>query len=117
MPTYAYECTAGHQFEGYTHSHKDPCPACIRCGEATDKIWKVSRHIGGVNWPLTTKHLTGKEETFQNQADLDRRCKELGLVQRDDVGWIEDEYQGVDFRTGQQKYKKGSGVGMPGCWV
>lgn len=117
MPVYAYECTAGHQFEGYTHSHEDGCPSCRECGATTLKIWKVTRHLGSVNWPLTTKHLTGKEETFMNQAELDHRCKELGVVQRDDAGWIDDEYQGVNFFTGKQKYKGGSGAGMPGCWI
>lgn len=75
------------------------------------------RHIPGSAWPMTTKNLTGKEETFASQADLDRRCKELGVVQRPDNAWITQEHCGVDFRTGKTIYKEGSGLGMPGSWV
>lgn len=91
-------------------------PECPSCTSSTEKIWKITRHLGSVNWPFTTKHLTGKEETFANQAELDRRCKELGIAQRDDAAWIEKEYEGVDFWTGKQKFREGSGAGLPGCW-
>lgn len=118
MPVYAYQCTPEeHQFEAYVHSHRDACPPCLICGGTTEKIWKITRHIGGVNWPFTTKHLTGKEETFADQAALNQRLKELGMVRRDDAAWLEQEYQGYDWVTGKQKYKEGSGLGMPGCWV
>lgn len=117
MPIYAYQCTEGHQFEQYVASHQSPLPPCTTCSGPTEKIWKITRHLGGINWPLTTSHLTGKPETFASQAELDRRCKELGVVQRDDAAWIEKEYLGVDFFTGKQRHKEGSGVGLPGCWV
>lgn len=74
-------------------------------------------HIPGSAWPMTTKHLTGKEETFASQAQLDARCKELGITHRPDAAWIEQEYVGLDWRTGTQKYKEGKGLGLPGCWV
>ncbi len=117
MPTYAYQCRGEeHQFEGYTHSHQDPCPPCTVCGEETEKIWAITRHLGGVNWPFTTKHLSGKEETFNTPQELNRRLKELNIVRRDDSAYIEQEYQGLDFFTGKQRYKEGSGHGLPGCW-
>lgn len=75
------------------------------------------RHIPGSAWPFTTTHLTGKPETFGNQAELDRRCKELGVTHRPDNAWITQEHCGVDFATGKTIYKEGSGAGMPGSWI
>ncbi len=66
---------------------------------------------------MTTTHLTGKPETFASQALLDARCKELGVTPRPDTAWLTQEYQGVDFMTGKQRYKEGSGLGVPGCWI
>jgi len=66
---------------------------------------------------MTTKNLDGVERTFTSQSDLDRTCKELGVVQRADAAWITQEYRGVDWRTGKQRYVEGSGAGLPGSWA
>jgi len=77
---------------------------------------EARRHIPGAAWPMTTTHLSGKPETFSSQAELDRRCKELGVTHRPDNAFLDQEYVGVDFRTGKQRYKEGSGRGLPGSW-
>ncbi len=66
---------------------------------------------------MTTSHLTGKPETFNSQKELDQRCKELGMVQRDDSAFLNKRYEGYDIRTGKQKHSEGSGRGNPGQWV
>lgn len=72
-------------------------------------------HIPGGAWPFTTTHLSGKPETFSNQAELDRRCKELGVKHRPDASFLEKTVVGTD-RRGNPIYKEGSGMGLPGVW-
>lgn len=82
-----------------------------------ERIWGLgSQHVPGNAWPMTTKNLTGKPETFGSQAELDRRCKELGVTHRPDMGWVTKELVGTNAQ-GKAIYKEASGVGLPGCWV
>lgn len=119
MPIFAYQCAEGHQEEGYVPSHLSPLPACSHCGGQTEKIWKITRHVAASVFPYVTTNITpdGSPVEVTSQSHLDQLCKQFGVVHRPDVAWIEEEHQGVDFRTGEQRYKKGNGVGMPGCWV
>lgn len=117
MPIYAYECPSGHQFERYVPKFDDPAPECADCGAfGSEKIWKVTRHLGGGTFPFVTTHITGKPVEVTSEAHLQALCKEHGVNPRPDAAWLTKEYVGVDFRTGKQIYKEGSGMGLPGCW-
>ncbi len=78
---------------------------------------EARNHIPGSAWPMTTSNITGKPMTFANEAELQRACKEYGVNHRPDTAFLEKSYEGVDWRTGKQKYHEGSGLGVPGCWV
>ena len=93
-------------------------PAC-GCGAAKVRDWhgEAGHHIPGSAWPMTTSNLSGKPETFESQKALDRRCKELGVRQRDDASYVDQSYEGYDIRTGKQNYNEGSCRGNPGVWI
>jgi hypothetical protein len=118
VPVYAFSCEQAHEFEGFLQSYRDENPRCVRCFAPTERIWKLGTgHSGVMAFPMTTSHLSGKPETFTSQSQLDARCRELGVTQRDDAAFVTKMYEGYDWRTGKQRYKESSGVGMPGCWV
>lgn len=119
MPIYTFSCPCGKEWEGYIASSSSNNPSCA-CGATPERVWGFSvRHIAANGFPFTTTNVSpdGRPETFSSQSELDRVCKERGLVQRDDAAWVSQQYLGVDMRTGQQRYKEGNGVGLPGCWV
>lgn len=115
MPIYNYLCSCGKEQELYQPLTTSPATIC-ECGLVMERVLRGRNHHPGSGWPFTTTHLTGKAETFASQKDLDRRCKELGVTHRPDTAWLDQEYQGVDFATGKQRYKEGSGLGVKGCW-
>jgi hypothetical protein len=120
MPFYVWicaECEEGEQT--FEHKMEPKAPDCPSGHGLMVRNWhgEAGRHIPGSAWPFTTKHLTGKEETFADQASLNRRLKELGLRQRDDAAFTEKRLEGYDWKTDSQKYSEGSGRGLPGCWV
>lgn len=120
MPIYGFRCTCGQTEEHFFHVRDEkPSAKCGKCSleMQRDLTVEARNHIPGSAWPMTTLHLTGKPETFASQAQLDARCKELGVTHRPDNAWISQEHQGVDFRTGKTIYKEGSGAGLPGSWV
>lgn len=106
MPMYDFECPQGHRFEQYLSLRGADNPAC-ECGAATERVLGLANtHIPGGHWPFTTTHLSGKPETFGDQASLNRRMKALGVVQRDDSSYVSKTYEGVDYKTGKQRYKE-----------
>ncbi len=116
MPVYNFQCEpCKREEEAYVPSF-DSSKTCEGCSAPMERVWKLGTGHRPGAWPMTTKHLTGKPETFGSQAELDRRCKELGVTQRPDCGWTTKEFLGVDPRTGKQRYKEASGMGLPGCW-
>lgn len=82
-----------------------------------EKVWTVSVRKEGSAFPYVTKNFNGEPITVESQSHLDSLCKQYNVTHRPDAAWITKEYQGYDFRTKKQRYKEGSGLGMPGCWV
>jgi predicted nucleic acid-binding Zn ribbon protein len=118
MPVYNFSCSACKVEEEAYVPKIGEGRTCEACGGEMERVWKLgAAHRPGNAWPFTTTHLSGKPETFNSQAELDRRCKELGVTHRPDAGWLTKEFVGVDPRTGKHVYKEASGVGLPGCWV
>lgn len=122
VPVYNFGCLkeCGWEGEAYLSTITSSNPTCGRCGAETERIWRLGvRHIAASGFPFTTRNLSpdGSPETFNSQSELDRACRERGMTQRDDAAWITQEYLGIDMRTGQQRYKEGNGVGLPGCWI
>lgn len=120
MPFYVWACEECDDSQEQTFEHRMVAKAPL-CGCGTPKVrdWhgEARRHTPGNAWPMTTTNLTGKPETFADQASLNRRCKELGMRQRDDASYIDQTYGGMDVRTGEQNYSEGSGRGNPGQWI
>lgn len=119
MPTFNFACPCGREWEAYIHNHMSENPLC-ECGEAPERVWRLgTKHVGASTFPFITTHLnpSGAPVEVTSQSHLDRLCKEFGVTHRPDVAWATEEYQGVNFRTGEQNYKRGNGVGLPGCWV
>jgi hypothetical protein len=114
MPTYDFHCEPCNAYqEAYVHSWKDSFTHS--CGAAMEKIWSITQRIGDAGvFPITTTHLTGKPETFTSQSQLNSRLKQLGMAQRDDASWVEEQYKGYNYRTRQQEYS--SGRGARGQW-
>lgn len=75
------------------------------------------QYSGGTGFPFTTTHLNGKPVEVRSEGHLRELCKQYGVNHRPDVAFTEKRYEGIDFRTGQHKYREGSGAGLPGCWV
>lgn len=123
MPIYTYQCqSCKNEFEKYVPYTTSGDPECGECGEATEKIWKVTRHYGsGSTFPFVTKHLNGQPIEVTSESHLQQLCKQYGKVSRPDVGWIEERYEGAEYdrKTGKfkQKYTGGSGRGLPGSWI
>lgn len=117
MPTYDFECTPCQKHvEAYVPLRTTPFP-CENCGAQMDKVWTTSYRKRGAGFPFTTKNLTGEPIVVESQQHLDQLCKEHNVTHRPDAAWIEKTYEGYDFRTGKQKYREGTGAGLPGCWV
>lgn len=118
MPVYNWLCDpCALEDEAYVPAilGERPCP---KCGEAMERTWRLgTKHIPGAAFPFMTRNLTGKWEEITSESHLQQRCKEEGVTHRPDVAYIEQEFKGVDFRTGKHQYKEASGVGLPGCWV
>ena len=90
-----------------------PNPACA-CGGESEKIWKITPRTGYQIFPYVTTHLTGEPIEITSESHLHELEREHGVRLRDDKTWLEEEYQGVDFRTGKQVYKHPI---PPGTWV
>lgn len=116
MPIFQYECKEGHQFERYVPLASTENPLCDECHTETDKIWKITKRTGYHRYPYKTKNITGYEIEVTDESHEKALCKEHGVVQRDDPGFIEEDYLGYNPYTGRQEYKQSSGQGMPGCW-
>src|SRR5687767_14890509 len=111
MPIYAYECKACQgQFDRYVNYTTSENPAC-ECGGATEKIWKITKHVAASAFPFTTTNLTGQPIEVTSPGHLEELCKLHGVTNRPDAAFLTKEYAGVDFRTGKQIYKEGSGLG------
>lgn len=94
-------------------------PPCTKCGRETEKLWTTSFSKSAETFPYVTKniHPDGKPIEVTSASHLKRLCKTFGIVHRPDVAWVEKSYHGVDFKTGEQQYSEGSGLGRPGCWI
>jgi hypothetical protein len=68
-------------------------------------------------YPFVTKNFDGTPIEVTSAAHEKALCQRYGVVKRDDVPWVEKTYEGYDWRSGKQKYREGSGMGLPGCWV
>jgi hypothetical protein len=124
MPVFDWECAKAHQFELYQHTRGEAAPTCIvelesgaQCGETTERIWGITKRTGYAQYPYVTKNLTGKPIEVRDAAHESRLMREHKVTKRDDAAYIDKTWDGYDFRTGQQKYTEGRGVGSPGCWV
>lgn len=120
MPIYGFRCGGCGKTEEHYFSLRDAHPTVVcSCGQVSERdlMAEARNHIPGSAWPMTTKNINGKEMTFQNEAELQRACKEFGVTHRPDSAFLEKRYEGLDFRTGQQRYSEGSGRGLPGSWV
>lgn len=118
MPTYNYLCDCGRGWEGYVPSHNSANPPC-ECGNLPERVWALGNsHRGASGFPYVTTNILsdGSPVEVRSAQHLDQLCKEHGVTHRPDNGWIDKTYVGVDFRTGKQIYKEGSGMGMPGSW-
>lgn len=73
-------------------------------------------HGDSAQYPFVTKNFNGKPIEVRDPSHHRALMKEHGVVQRDDVGWVEKEYLGYNPKTKKQEYKEGSGMGLPGCW-
>jgi len=69
------------------------------------------------SYPFTTRNFNGQAIEVTSRAHEKALCQQYGVQKRDDVAWVEKEYLGYNWRTKQQEYKEGRGVGLPGCWV
>lgn len=116
MPIYDYQCLCGKEKELYQPLTTSEAPTC-ECGLGMEKVLRTRKHIPGNIYPFVTSNITGKPVEVTSAAHLDRLCKENNVVHRPDAAWIEQRYEGVDFRTGKQRYVEGSGRGLPGSWV
>jgi len=86
------------------------------------KVWSLGTGATGhTSYPYTTTHITGKPLTITDAAHERRVCAEHGVTQRPDAAFLTKEHAGVeyDIKTGvsKVKYREGSGLGMPGCWI
>ena len=120
MPIYAFSCAEGHEFEAFIQSFESSNPSCTTesCGKETERIWKITRHLGSGAFPFKTKNLLpgGREVAITSESHLQKLCKQYGVRHRPDAAYVTQEYRGVDFRTGKQQYHE-SGAGLPGAWV
>lgn len=113
MPTYSYECrSCGEQWEGIVPYSSSPNPVCT-CGGESEKIWKITPRTGYQIFPYTTTHLTGEEIEIRSASHLKELERKYNVRLRDDKAWEQEEYDGVDFKTGKQKYRQGT---IPGSW-
>lgn len=122
MPVYNFGCAkeCGWGKEAYLPLRESENPACESCGAPSERIWSLGvTHRAASTFPYITTHITadGSPVEVKSAMHLEQLCKENGVTHRPDKAWETQEYQGVDFRTGKQRYKEGNGVGMPGCWV
>lgn len=120
MPVFQYECPQSHQFEAYVHTRSEPSPPCRKCGVGgSERIWAITKRDAANGYPYKTRNIDpgGRELTVESPSHEAQLCKQYGVVKRDDAGWIETRYEGWDMKRKQQRYKEGSGVGLPGCWV
>jgi hypothetical protein len=118
LPVYDLSCACGREWEAYVALRSHENPLCV-CGQLPERVWGLSlKHVPGGTYPYTTTNLRpdGKPVTITSDAHLQRLCKEFGATPRPDNGWLTKEYKGVDFKTGKQIYKEGSGMGLPGSW-
>lgn len=119
MPTFNFACLCGKEWEGYIHNAKSENPLC-ECGKSPERVWALGNtHRGASTFPYITTNILpdGKPIEVTSASHLDSLCKQYNLTHRPDNAWLEKEYMGVDFRTGKQMYKEGSGRGMPGSWI
>jgi hypothetical protein len=68
-------------------------------------------------YPYVTTNITGKPIEVTSAAHLESLCREHNVTHRPDAAWLTQEYKGVDWKTGKQIYKEGSGAGLPGSWI
>lgn len=86
-------------------------------GSAADHGSFRQTHGDQKSYPFVTKNFNGKPIEVTSAAHERSLMKQYGVVKRDDVGFIEKEYLGYNYKTGKQEYKEGRGVGLPGCWI
>lgn len=116
MPTFDWECPAGHQFWAFTHSREE-VPGCAECGaEGSTRIWAITRRNGFSRYPYTTTHITGKPLTITDAGHESAVLREHKLVQRDDASYLTQSYHGWDFAKQEQRYREENGAGLPGAW-
>lgn len=107
-----------------TEAVSERTEVCEKCGETlTVGAWPFCPHPGNVSlvsskiYPYTTRHISGQPMEITSAAHERAVFAAHGIRQRDDAAFLNKEYLGYNWKTKQQEYKEGNGVGMPGCWV
>lgn len=97
---------------------------CEKCGaELSIGSWPFCPHPKDTNlwtektYPFTTKAFNGKPVEVTSRAHEKALMQQYGVRKRDDAAWVEQQYEGYNYRTKRHEYKEANGVGLPGCWV
>lgn len=120
MPIYGFRCEGCGKTEEHYFSVRDEHPTVVcGCGKVSERdlMAEARNHIPGSAFPYITTNITGKPIEIRSEAHLQEVCKMNGVVPRPDAAFLEKRYEGLDFRTGKQRYSEGSGRGLPGSWV
>jgi len=86
-------------------------------GDPSKHLAYRQSHGETVSYPFTTTAFNGQPITVTDAGHDRALQQQYNVRKRDDVAWIEKQYEGLDFKTGEQKYTEGSGRGLPGQWV
>jgi hypothetical protein len=121
MPIFDYLCSKcdGARVDHFVQKWSDEV-ICEGCQSPMERHYSLGvKHRAASVFPFVTRNIRpdGKPVEVTSSAHMESLCKEFGVRHRPDVGWLEDEFQGYDFRTKQQKWKQGTGMGLPGVWI
>jgi hypothetical protein len=119
MPTYDYLCSSCDRTEYDVYIPLWFDPHVMSCGHEGEKLMTRLGRPAATGYPYKTKNIMkdGSEVLVESPSHEKQLCEENGVVKRDDAAWVNQEWQGWDFRKKKQRYKEGNGVGMPGCWI
>ena len=94
MPTFDLSCACGWDSPDavYVPSWRSPNPPCPSCGAVPVRVQRACPNIIPDTFPggsFSTDNMSGRMERFTSKAEHRRRCKELGLV-------VKDQHVGFD---------------------